>query len=178
MTETELIRSCKEGDPKGQKFLFEKYVNPMSRLCLRYLYNESDAVEAMSEGFVKVYRTIQKFQYSGEGSFMAWITKIMVNESLMYLRKSRKLLLNTNLDEAGLHQVTDSYVEKFEAEYLYEAIRKLPHGYGTVFNLYEIEGFSHKEIADLLGITESSSRAQLTRVKSRLRELLENSLNQ
>lgn len=173
MTEKDLIRLCKDEDPKGQKILFQQYIDSMSRLCLRYLHNESDAVEAMSEGFVKVYRSIRGFEYQGEGSLAGWIKKIMINESLMYLRKNKKLLVNTSLDEADLYTVSDSYIEEINAEYLYEAIRKLPPGYSTVFNLYEIEGFSHKEIASELGITESSSRGQLARAKNRLRELLE-----
>lgn len=172
MTEQDLIKLCKKEDPKGQKLLFNRFIDPMSRLCLRYLQDESDAVEAMSEGFVKVYKSIHRFEYVGEGSLFAWVKRIMVNESLMYLRRNKCLLTQTDLNEAGHCEVSDDYLGEIEAEYLYEAIRNLPTGCSTVFNLYEIEGFSHKEIAGELGITESSSRAQLARAKNHLRKLL------
>lgn len=174
MTDQDLIKLCRDEDPRAQRLLFNQFIDPMSRLCLRYLHDESDAVEAMSEGFFKVYKNIDSFKYMGEGSLFGWIKKIMINESLMYLRRQKKLLVQTQLDEADQWHAIDAYTDQINAEYLFEAIRNLPHGYSTVFNLYEVEGYSHKEIANELGITESSSRSQLTNAKKLLRKLIEN----
>ena len=142
----------------------------MTRLCLRYLQNEQDTFETLTSGFLKVFKKIQDFKYQGAGSLEAWIRKIMINESLMKLRKNKKSSMNVALEEAK----TESWNEytHVEAAYLYDAIRNLPDGYRTVFNLYIIEGYSHKEIAEKLGINESSSRSQLAHAKKKLRELL------
>lgn len=173
MTEQDLIKLCKKEDPRAQKLLFYRFIDPVSRVCLRYLHNEQDTVEVVSEGFLKVYKHINSFEYKGEGSLFGWIRKIMINESLMHLRKHKKLQMHTDINEAYDQAATDHFAEHIEAEYLYQAIQNLPHGYSTVFNLYEIEGYSHKEIADELGITESASRSQLAKAKARLRQLLE-----
>ena len=142
----------------------------MTRLCIRYLQNESDTFETLTSGFMKIFKKIHDFDYQGEGSLEAWMRKIMVNESLMRLRKKKKIYLNVELEEAETKS-SWTYAD-VDAAYLYDAIRSLPDGYRTVFNLYVIEGYSHKEIAEKLGIAESSSRSQLTHAKKKLRELL------
>ena len=170
MTDIELIQLCKNKNPKGQELLYRQYHSGMTRLCLRYLQNEPDTFEALTSGFLKVFKKIRDFEYQGEGSLEAWIRKIMVNESLMKLRKRKKFYLNVELQKANTESL-NAHLD-VDAEYLYDTIRRLPDGYRTVFNLHVIEGYSHKEIAEKLGIAESSSRSQLAHAKKKLRELL------
>ena len=170
MTDIELINLCKAKDPKGQKLLYQRFSSPMTRLCLRYLQSEQDTFETLTAGFLKVFKKIHEFKYQGEGSLEAWIRKIMINEALMELRKRKKTYLFVELDEI-VKEPTEGYHE-MDAEYLYQAIRSLPDGYRTIFNLHVIEGYSHKEIALELGIAESSSRSQLTHAKKKLKEIL------
>ena len=174
MTDIELINLCQAKDPKGQKLLYQRFSSPMTRLCLRYLQSEQDTFETLTAGFLKVFKKIHQFKYQGEGSLDAWIRKIMVNEALMELRKRKRNHLHVELDqaEAELHEV----LPEVDAEYLYQAIRSLPDGYRTVFNLHVIEGYNHKEIALRLGIAESSSRSQLAHAKKKLKEILSSKL--
>ena len=168
MTEKELIQKCKH--PKGQRQFYDWYVAAMTRLCLRYLQNESDAFEVLNAGFLKIFKNHKKFKYQGEGSLDAWIRKIMVNECLMLLRKKSRMHPTVSIHET--FDVSEEAVSSLDSEYLYEAIRKLPDGYRVVFNLYAIEGYSHKEIGEKLGIAESSSRSQLTHARRQLKELI------
>jgi RNA polymerase sigma-70 factor (ECF subfamily) len=152
--------------------VYERFAGRMFRLCLRYLKQEMEAEDAVVEGFVKVFRKLDTFEFRGEGSFEAWISRIMVNESLMMLRK-RKDVVSVDQNEAiqldsGLS--TDSDIR---AEDLYALVRQLPDGYRTVFNLYAIEGFAHKEIAEMLGISENTSKTQLFKARAALQSLLE-----
>ncbi|MEL7145559.1 MAG: sigma-70 family RNA polymerase sigma factor [Bacteroidota bacterium] len=173
MTEKELIKQCRE--EKGKRLLYATYVKRMSRLCYRYLPDEADTYDALSTGFMKVFQSLSNFRHYTEGSLEAWISQIMVNECLMLLRKKKKMQSQVALDvEIGAE---DADILKFDAAYLYDAIVSLPDGYRTVFNLYEVEGYSHKEIAAMTGIKESASRSQLAHAKRRLREVLKKYLN-
>lgn len=172
MLERVVIEKCRAGDQKAQKEVYERFAGRMFRLCLRYLKQEMEAEDAVVEGFVKVFRKMDTFEFRGEGSLEAWISRIMVNESLMMLRK-RKNFVSVDANEAiqldsGLQ--TDSHVR---AEDLYEMVRQLPEGYRTVFNLYAIEGYPHKEIAAMLGISENTSKTQLFKARAALQKLLE-----
>ena len=142
----------------------------MTRLCLRYLQNEQDTFEILTSGFLKVFKKIRDFKYQGEGSLEAWMRRIMINESLMKLKQKKNMYMNVALD--NVEAETYNTNTDVDAAYLYDAIRGLPDGYRTVFNLYVIEGYSHKEIAEKLGIAESSSRSQLVHAKKRLKEWL------
>ena len=142
----------------------------MTRLCLRYLQNEQDTFETLTAGFLNVFKKIHDFEYKGKGSLEAWMRRIMINESLMKLQKQKRFFMNITLEEARSELSVEE--TEIDAAYLYDAIRHLPDGYRTVFNLHVIEGYSHKEIADRLKIAESSSRSQLTHAKRKLREWL------
>ena len=128
-------------------------------------------MEVVSEGFVKVFKSIGGFEYKEEGGLTAWIKKIMVNESLQYLRKNKPLHLE--IDEAGELESTSGELEDLDAEYIYDAILRLPIGYRTVFNLNVIEGYNHNEIAEKLGISAGASRSQLTHAKRKLQQFLQ-----
>ena len=170
MTEPELVNQCKQADRSGQRQLYQTYVSEMTRLCYRYVRDDSETKDVLTEGFLKVFRLIGKFEYRGTGSLKAWIKRIMVNESLMYLRKQK---VRYHEDIQGMEIcISDDEIDKLDAEYIYEAILALPDGYRTVFNLYAIEGYSHKEIGERLGISESASRSQLTHARQKLKNHL------
>jgi RNA polymerase sigma factor (sigma-70 family) len=164
----ELIAACLRRDRMSEKLLYERYVTVMARLCQRYLRNDAEVQDVLIEGFVKVFNKLQSFEYRGEQSLEIWIRKILINECLMRLRKSSPL---TSIDEENLAFVQPAPNDP-EAKEIIKLIHHLPPGYRTILNLYVIDGYSHKEIAHFLGITESASRSQLTHARNKLKELL------
>lgn len=167
MNEEQLIEGCKKNDRLAQKELYAIYSRKMMGVCMRYVGNKEVAQDTVQEGFIKVFSNINA--YSGEGSLSGWIRKIFVNCSLEYLRKSDVLHQSIDIDKAYYLDSGDhSIIATMSAAELMELIERLPTGFRTVFNLYAIEGYSHKEISDLLQITESTSRSQLTRAKQLL----------
>ena len=141
----------------------------MLMVCMRYVKNLSDAEEVMLNGFYNFYKAIDRFIYSHDSSIGAWLKKIMVNECLMFLRKHDGLKI---VDEAYAAEtgVEDEQIARISANELFRLIMMLPPGYRTVFNLFVIEGYSHKEIAVLLGITEGTSKSQLNKARSMLQK--------
>lgn len=170
MTEKALARQCKSGEKRAQKELYENNYVEMKRLVMRYLPDENDAFDCLSQGFFKILTKIEQFQYQGEGSLGAWMRKIMVNESLQKLRTTDRLNLALNVDQADPSSLT---YEHSDASYIYQSIQSLPDGARTIFNLVAIEGYSHKEVAKKLNITEGTSRSQLAYARNKLKELLE-----
>jgi RNA polymerase sigma factor (sigma-70 family) len=168
--EAQLVKALKKADPKAQRQLYEKYASRMLGVCRRYIGDPSAAEDVLVEAFVKVFDKIEQFK--GEGSFEGWIRRIMVNEALGYLRQHRRNQEDVSLDEvqgiANFEQ-TDCALE---VEELMSMIGTLPVGYRTIFNLYAIEGYSHAEIAVMLGITESTSKSQLHRARALLQQLV------
>ncbi|MFY0654777.1 MAG: sigma-70 family RNA polymerase sigma factor [Cyclobacteriaceae bacterium] len=166
-----ITKLCQRNDPQGQEVLYNRYVNTMLRTCLRYMKEETEAEDIMIGGFVKVFSKIGLFEYRGNGSLEGWIKRIMVNECLMSLR--RKKYDSVGLD--NMHNMLDNGVKldsNLYAEEIYTAVRMLPKGYRTVFNLYAIEGYSHKEIGEKLGINENTSKSQLSKARASLKKAL------
>jgi len=171
LIDEKLIDLCIQGDNNSQRSLYEHFSIQMFRICYRYVKNESDAEDIMIEGFYKVFRNISKFEHRGDKSLVAWMRKIMVNQSLMFLRKNKNLLLVPN--EAAVHVSSDDHPDlQIESEEIYQMIGTMPVGYRTVFNLYVVEGYSHKEIAEKLGISLSTSKSQLSKAKRWMRKIL------
>lgn len=170
LNEDELVQQCLKSNRKAQKELYERYAPLMKMVCLRYLYEKQLSEEVLNRGFFKVFTKIET--YSGKGSLEGWIRKIMVNECLNENQK-RKVIYEP--DETGeqhfLKQVPEVDSDH-EVSHIMAVIAALPDGYRVIFNLCEIEGYNHKEIAEQLGITESSSRSQLSRAKQLLRQKL------
>ena len=162
-SEEALVKACQKGDPKAQRRIYEKYSPKMLGICFRYVHDEYEAEGIMIEGFVKVFEKITTFKL--EGSFEGWIRRIMVNESLMYLRSNKKAQFETSYDQILYEPEPEQFRTDLETQDLLKLIEKLPLGYRTVFNLYAIEGYSHAEIAKQLGITESTSKSQLSRAR-------------
>ncbi|MGA0556147.1 RNA polymerase sigma factor [Larkinella sp. VNQ87] len=169
-TETQLITALQRADSRAQKVLFERYSSKMLTICVRYVSNRYEAEEILMDGFMRVFERID--QYKSEGSFEGWIRRIMVNESLMYLRRNKQWRAEVALEEAPPEADPGFADQDLVAEDLLNLLEQLPAGYKTVFNLYAIEGYSHAEIADLLGITESTSKSQLHRARALLQRLL------
>src|SRR5688572_8100290 len=142
----------------------------MMGVCLRYLKNEMDAEEMMINGFVKVFQNIDKFE--NKGSFEGWVRKIMVNESLMHLRKKEPLHLAIEKDHLQVSTQANAF-DDLAGEEIMQLLHELPAGYRTVFNLYAIEGYSHKEIAEMLNITEGTSKSQLSKARGMLQRWIE-----
>lgn len=169
MNEPELIKALQKGDFKAQKYLYERYMSPMMGVCLRYVKNQMDAEEVMINGFMKVYTNIGQFE--SKGSFEGWVRRIMVNEALGMLRKREPLHLV--LDKGHLEVATPASADTdLSTEELLQLVHELPAGYRAVFNLYAIEGYSHKEISDLLQISEGTSKSQLSKARAMLQRRL------
>ena len=167
MDELQLIEGCRKGDRRAQKALYETFSRKMMSVCLRYVSDWETARDLLQEGFVKVFTHIDS--YTGNGSFEGWIRKIFVNSALEYLRHADVLRESTDLDQtAEVAQTDSSPLSDISAAELMQLIQSLPTGFRTIFNLFAIEGYSHKEISERLHITESTSRSQYTRAKQLL----------
>lgn len=169
-SETYLIAQCKKEDKAAQKALYDKYSSLFYAICMRYLKNPADAEDAMVEGFYKIFSKIN--QYKGNGSFEGWMKKIIVNESLMKIRKKNNLSLHVEIEKAYTVKTDPKALSNLEYKELLELINELPNGYRTIFNLYVIEGYKHREIGELLGISINTSKSQLILAKKKLRELI------
>ncbi len=169
-TEEQLINGCLSKDPEAQRDLYERYSAIMFTVCSRYVKDVSEAEDVLLTGFLKIFNRIGQFK--GDGSFEGWIRRIMVNESLTYIRRNKSMYLEVDIDKADREPDYQKLDNNLEAEDLMRMIARLPDGYRTVFNLYAIEGYSHKEIADNLGISENTSKSQLSRARKLLQKYL------
>ena len=169
-TEKELITGCQKGIGKAQQAVYEKYAPVMFGLCCRYIKDEMEAEDVMIYGFTKVFQKID--QYESKGSFEGWIRRIMVNEALTYIRRNKNMYLEVEIDKAEQEPDYNEIESHLEAEELLHMINELPIGYRTVFNLYAIEGYSHKEIAEILEINQNTSKSQLSRARNILQKKL------
>ena len=169
MTELQLIEACRNEDRHAQKLLYNRYTPKMFGVCMRYCKSREDAEDVLIGGFYKVLTNLH--QYSGAGSFEGWIRRIMVNESLMFLRKRHNFQLTVEISNVEI-KTNISVEDDLMAADILALLDKLPTGYRTIFNLYVLEGYKHREIAELLGISINTSKSQLILAKKRLRNLL------
>lgn len=164
-----LVVRCRKNDSKSQYAMYELMAPKMLGVCRRYVKSIEEAEEVLGNGFVKVFNKINDFK--GEGSFEGWVRKIMVRESINYIRYQKNIFVETNpewLPESGHNPIN----EDTAVDALMHLINDLPMGYKTVFNLYAIEGYAHKEIGDMLGISENTSKSQLSKARKYLQEKL------
>ena len=172
MDEKKLIESCKNNDSRAQRQLYETFARKMMSVCLRYAGNRETAEDFLQEGFIRVFSSIQSYNY--EGSFEGWIRRIFVNTALEALRRNDLLRNGVELEALEPQQEADySAVDRISADELMELIAQLPPGFRTVFNMFAVEGYSHREIAQALHITESTSRSQYTRAKRLLQKWIQ-----
>jgi len=174
--EADLIAGCTRGDRNAQRVLYERYSSVMYPVCVRYLGRE-DAKDVLQDGFLTVFDKIGT--YKGEGSFEGWMRKIFVNASLMHLRKADALRYSEDLSESPeLGGVLESGVlEQIGTREILDQVAQLPSGLRSVFNLFVLDGYSHAQVAELLGITEQSSRSQVSRARSLLQEKIKKLYN-
>lgn len=171
-SEKELLRLINKGDEQARYLVYRKYVRYLSAVCSRYISNDEHLKDVLQEAFLKIFASIGAFHYKGEGSLRAWMSRIVVNESLKWLKRNSRLEF-VEIDQER-HDVADDppNTEGIPTDVIHRMIRTLPDGYRTVFNLYVIEEKSHKEIAETLGIKESTSASQLHRAKAMLAEMI------
>ncbi len=172
MTEEDLLNNIRSGKSMAEKLIYRRYFRHLSAICCRYILDEDDVKDVLQESFIKIFDSIGDFQFRGEGSIKAWVSKIVVNESLKFLRNNTRIKfspLSESFDKED-PDYHDPDIEGIPTDVIYNLIRRLPDGYRMIFNLYVIEGKSNKEISSLLNIKESTSASQLHRAKAQLAE--------
>ncbi|HUQ66011.1 MAG TPA: sigma-70 family RNA polymerase sigma factor [Flavitalea sp.] len=171
MTEEAILSGCLQNDAGAQRELYTKYSPKMLSVCYRFAHNREDAEDMLQEGFIKVYSQVHTFQ--NKGAFEGWIRRIMVHTCINHLKKNKKFNESVDIIYANGVQVREESVPSIvQAKQIVECIRLLSLGYRTVLNLYAIEGYSHKEISEMLDVEESTSRSQYTRAKQMLEDIL------
>ena len=170
------ISNCKKGKREAQKWLFDVYAKVFFKLSKRYVLNVVDAEDCVLEAFMKIFEGLKTFEYQSDGQTEAWMKRIVVNQSLKHLRKQNTLFIVQLPHEEYAEEANNEIDEAISATELLTCIAQLPDGYRTIFNMYEIEGYSHQEIAQTLNITESTSRSQLFKAKRILQEKLKKGL--
>lgn len=172
ISETDLVKGCQKGKAKYQRLLYEQYAPKMLGVCLRYFHSKDEAQDALHDGFVKVYSKIKDFR--SEGSFEGWIRRIMVNTSLNLYRSNLKRMYHANVDDDTV-QIADSSMDfdHFNVQDILRLVQELPDGYRIIFNMFEIDGYAHKEIAEMLSISVNTSKSQLLKARRQLRQRME-----
>ena len=169
MDEMSLITGCIKGNQIAQKTLFDSFSPKFFALCLRYMKSTDDAEDVLQEGMVKIFTKLP--EYKGKGSFEGWMRRIVVNTCLDQIRKNQKLKFDVSIDKEEYKLSMNAHIlENMSANELIEEIKKMPPGYRVVFNMFAIEGYSHQEIAEKLGVKESTSKSQYLRARASLKE--------
>lgn len=171
MTDEQLVKECVSGNTIAQKKFYDLFARKMMGVCMRYTNDYDEAQDVLQDGFIKIFNKLPKFE--SKGSLEGWIRRIMVNTALDNYRKNKKHQGNVDVESVSfMLEKNDFTIETINAEDLLKIIHTIPEGYRVVFNLFAIEGYSHKEIAVQLGVTESTSKSQYSRAKKLLRKLL------
>jgi len=166
-----LVKEAKQGSTAAQRRLYDMFAEKMMHLCCRYVKKKEDAEELLLDGFYKFFKNIHSFSYQGEAALYAWLKRIMINECLMFLRKKNVFTIVT---ESAAEEIVleEEALNNLSASEIFNLVVTLPVGYRTVFNLFVIEGMEHKEIAALTGISEGTSKSQLSKAKILLQKML------
>ncbi len=167
--ENKLIRRCQDNDRTAQKYLFEKYKSTLYGIILRYVKNSATAEDVLSDVFIQIFDKVGSYQF--KGSFEGWMKRIAVNHALMHLRKHKNMTY-TEEDFILDQPQSPEAIEELEEQDILACIQELPDGYRSVFNLYVIEGYKHREIAEMLDISIHTSKSQLIMARKKLKELL------
>ncbi len=169
-TEQDMIQGCIKGNLSSQKQLYEQYAGKMLAVCMRYARDRSEAEDMLQEAFLKVFQNIGKFKF--EGSFEGWIRRIMVFSAINYY-KQRSRKFKEDLDQQHIDVAyNEEIIDRISAKEIMELVQQMPEGYKIIFNLFAIEGFSHKEISEELGIAIGTSKSQYARAKQYMQNLL------
>jgi RNA polymerase sigma factor (sigma-70 family) len=171
MTEEAILSGCLNNDASAQRELYNKYSPKMLAVCYRFAHNREDAEDMLQEAFIKVF--LQMHTFENRGAFEGWIRRIIVHTCINILKKNKKFNESVDIIHAtGVQVREDSVPAIIQAKQVVECIRLLPIGYRTVLNLYAVEGYSHREISNMLDIEESTSRSQYTRARAMLEDIL------
>jgi RNA polymerase sigma factor (sigma-70 family) len=172
MTDEEIVDGCLKKNTIAQKLLYDKFAKKMMGVCLRYCDNQEEGEDVLQNGFINVFENISS--YKGTGSLEGWVRKIVVNTALTSIRKNKKMKHNIELEQVEYTLASSNdMVDSFAVKELLKIIQTLPVGFRTVFNLYAIEGYSHKEIGEMLGISEGTSKSQYSRAKAWLQKIVQ-----
>jgi RNA polymerase sigma factor (sigma-70 family) len=171
--ELKIVDAAKKGDAKAQKLIYERYAPVMMNVCWRYVGDKETAKDMLQDGFIKLFLKLD--MYAGTGAFAGWVRRVFVTTCLEYLRQKSALKLSNPIDDVGYNipQPEVSVIEKMSADELMDLIADMPENFRTVFNLYVIEGYTHAEIAELIGITEVNSRTLFLRARKYLQNAIE-----
>lgn len=175
ISDTDLIEGCIKEDRKMQQELYNRFAPKMYGICLRYAGDAEEAEDILQDGFIKVFKKIESFR--GEGSFEGWIRRIFVNTAIEYFRRKIYLQPITEKEESTVEGKYLSVLDKLAEQDIISLVQQLSPGYRTVFNMYVVEGYTHKQIADILGISEGTSKSQLSRAKIILQDLVKKFLD-
>jgi RNA polymerase sigma factor (sigma-70 family) len=168
----ELITGCISGDRRAQELLYKQFYGPMSTICLRYTRNQEDAIEVLHNGFLKVYKNIHTYDAT-KASLYTWIRTIVVNSAIDFIRQRGKFYNHIELEKAEEPAIDADAVQRMSSRELLKLVQQLTPATQGVFNLYVIEGYNHREIANLLGISEGTSKWHLSEARKQLQQLLQ-----
>jgi RNA polymerase sigma-70 factor (ECF subfamily) len=173
MSDKQIIEACANHERKAQQILYDKYSRFLLGVCLRYASDKTEAEDILQDSFFKIFSSIKDF--SGTGSFIGWMRKITVNTAITHYHKNLKYRYHVDIEEYVSTEtgVTSFEEDFFTSEELFKVLNELPTGYRMVFNLYAVEGYKHKEIAEILGIDTNTSKSQYSRAKAVIRDKLE-----
>lgn len=172
--EQHIIKLFRRGDASAMDMLYAEYADYLTAVCARYIPDDDELKDVLQESFIKIFSKIGEFNYRGNGSLRAWITRIVINESLLTIRKKKNSPIINIENEPPDIQDDEPELDNIGEEVLTNMIRQLPDGYRTVFNLFVIEGKSHKEIAKILNIKADSSASQFHKAKKQLAKMIKN----
>ena len=170
ITESDLLQGCLSGNRRMQEELYRRFSPRMYAVCLRYAGKAEEAEDILQEGFIKVFRKMDS--YRGDGSFEGWMRRIFVNTAIEHFRRKRYLMPGTEREENTIEGKYTSVLDDLGAKDILALVQELSPGYRTVFNMYVVEGYTHREIADMLGISEGTSKSQLSRAKVILQDMV------
>jgi RNA polymerase sigma factor (sigma-70 family) len=176
IVESDLIKGCLSGDSRMQEELYNRFASKMYAVCLRYSSNSEDAQDLLQEGFIKIFKNLDKFR--AEGSFEGWIRRVFVNTSIEHYRRKVNLISTSEREDNMVVDSSWNALDKLGEKDIIALVQELSPGYRTVFNMYAIEGYSHKEIGHLLGISEGTSKSQLARAKGILQKKVQQFLDE
>ncbi len=176
ITENDLITGCLQGNRRMQEELYRRFSPRMYAVCLRYAGNAEEAEDILQEGFIKVFKKMDSFR--SEGSFEGWVRRIFVNTAIEHFRRKRYLMPVTEKEENTIEGKYTSVLDELAEKDILALVQELSPGYRTVFNMYVVEGYTHKEIADMLGISEGTSKSQLSRAKVILQGMVKRFIDQ
>ena len=168
LNEQELVKRCRSTDRHAQEFLFNHHYNDLYLIAMRYLSDHHNAEDVVVQSFTKVFKNLKSFTYKGQGSLGRWIRTILINESIRFLNKKSLIQFNEDLKHLETQNVEADGLQQMQATDIMRVIEQLPTGYRTVFNLYVVEGYAHKEIAQMLNISENTSKSQLKKARNQL----------